>query len=143
MATSGTPKARRTVSVSEEVYACIAGNGRFGESIDDVLRRLLQIGEEAVGPSSATAHPTSTNAVRRHTTRRLTAKRLDGALSLTFAAGPTRIWPLPPREDHRAIAALSIEAKAWAESQGASFGQLKAIHKTLTEGGYYNTGPRQ
>lgn len=80
---------------------------------------------------------------RRLAERRLRSRVLDGFLRLTFEDGPEREWNLPPREAHDAIARLSLEAQAWAESHCATHGQQKAVHRALTEAGYYNTGPRR
>lgn len=138
--------ARRTVSISDEVYAYIAERGRFGESTDDVLRRLFSIGNEASPsetPSSARVHPPRPRVRQRLANRRLSATVLDGFLCLAFAGGPEDKWQLPARDAHDAIAELSVKAQAWAESHGATYGQQKAVHKALTESGYYNTGPRR
>jgi len=137
---------RRTVSISDEVYSYIAERGRFGESIDDVLRRLFDIGDDGEsGPEHQPDRPQQARpGVRgRQATRRLSSRLSDGQLHVALEGGPEQSWRLPDREDHAAIAALSLEAQGWAEPQGATYGQLKAIHKTLTEGGYYNTGPRR
>ena len=34
----------RTVRISEEVWESIAQRGKFGKTVDDVLRRLLNLG---------------------------------------------------------------------------------------------------
>lgn len=151
---------RRTVSISDEVYGYIAERGRFGESIDDALRRLFELTDEADGrpvdhgvPSpqvpavsariASVPEKASSRTRGRYATRRMSARLADGLLRVSFEGHPENSWLLPNREDHAAIAALSLEAQGWAEPHGASYGQLKAIHKALTEGGYYNTGPRR
>jgi hypothetical protein len=137
---------RRTVSITDEVYAYIAERGRFGESTDDVLRRLFSINNEATpteAPSGARVHQSSPRARQRLADRRLSATVSDGFLRLAFAGGPEDKWQLPASDAHDAIAELSIKAQAWAESHGATYGQQKAVHKALTESGYYNTGPRR
>ena len=144
--------ARRTVTISREVYDYIAERGRFGESVDDVLRRIFSIDAEppsADGPPSVGRGPsTQPTRVRsaprpRLAQRRLSARLADGFLVLAFVSGPEDRWRLPAKDAHNEIARLSIEAQAWAESNGATYGQQKAVHKALTEGGYYNTGPRR
>lgn len=144
--------ARRTVTVSEEVYDYIAERGRFGESVDDVLRRIFSIDTDApsvTGAAAAARRPGEPTAVRRSGSRqrlaqrRLSASVADGFLRLVFAAGPEERWRLPAQDAHAAIANLSAEAQVWAETHGATYGQQKAVHKALTEAGYYNTGPRR
>lgn len=75
--------------------------------------------------------------------RRLSARVADGFLRLEFLDGEEAHWPLPFQNDHEAIARLSLEAQGWAGSLGATHGQQKAVHKALTEAGYYNTGSRR
>jgi hypothetical protein len=79
----------------------------------------------------------------RFATRRLSATVRDGFLSVVIEGASSRRWPLPPIHDGRQVRALSEQAQAWAETYGATYGQLKAIHKALTEAGYYITGPRR
>jgi len=74
---------------------------------------------------------------------RLSPKLADGSLHIAIDGEPKRSWRLPSRHDHPAIRNLSLEAQGWADGYGATYGQLKHIHKTLTDGGYYNRGPRR
>lgn len=143
---------RRTVTISGEVYDYIAERGRFGESVDDVLRRIFSIdgevpstdGQPSVGRRpNVQRKPVRSTSRQRLAQRRLSARLADGFLVLAFVSGPEERWRLPGKDAHDEIARLSIEAQAWAESNGATYGQQKAVHKALTEGGYYNTGPRR
>jgi hypothetical protein len=67
----------------------------------------------------------------------------DGYLKVRMEFGEDMVWRLPDRGDREAIRELSAEARAWAADRGATYGQEKAIHKALTEAGYYLTGPRR
>lgn len=67
----------------------------------------------------------------------------DGYLKVQMEFGEDMLWRLPDRHDRAAIRELSTEARAWVADRGATYGQEKAIHKALTEAGYYLTGPRR
>lgn len=60
-----------------------------------------------------------------------------------MAGGAEKRWRLPEAWDGAGVRALSDDAKAWAASEGATHGQEKAVHKTLTEAGYYSTSSRR
>ena len=129
---------RKTVTVSEEVWGHVAEHGRFGESFDDVLRRMLGLRE---APAASGSRRPSQN---RRAERRLSPYMVDdGCVVLGWDGGEELRLRLPARDDRSAITQLAAEAKRWARDGGASDGQLKAIDKLLSEAGYYRRGPRR
>lgn len=118
----------RTIRISDEVWNAIAQRGKFGETPDDVLRRVFAI------------DPVNKATTRRRTaTRRMSAKVIDGKLSVAFANGPEKRWPLPIKDNKRALRTLRDTAVAFAQQQGATEGQLKAVIKAMTSAGYHLT----
>ena len=55
----------------------------------------------------------------------------NGNLLVSYANGSRRHFPLPDRSDKAGIKAVRKEASAFAESNGASQGQINAIFKSL------------
>ena len=119
----------RTRRISDEVWKAIAERGKFGETPDDVLRRIFKI------------QPVDKANMRRHmaATRRMTAKVEDGHLSVAFANGPVKRWPLPIKDHKRELRTVRDTAVAFAEQHGATEGQLKALIKAMTSAGYHLT----
>lgn len=79
---------------------------------------------------------------RRKATRRLSA-RIDGdQLWVVIEGGGEERWPLPDEADSDAIRRLSTEARQWAADRHATYGQEKAIHKCLTDHGFFLTHAR-
>lgn len=118
----------RTIRISDEVWNAIAMRGKFGETPDDVLRQVFKI--EPVDKA---------NMRRRMATRRMTAKVEDGQLSVAFANGPAKKWQLPLTDSKRDLRTVRDTAVAFAEQQGATEGQLKAVIKAMTSAGYHLT----
>jgi hypothetical protein len=128
----------RMVRISEEVYEEIAKRGRFGETVDDVLRRELGV--------------TKVRGQRKYSRRviyaqrRMTAQVIDqGAsevLSVRFEGGASREWVLPVKGDVSELKRITDEALHFAEGEGGSKGQLQYIRKALSQAGHYITGPR-
>ncbi|MFQ5865183.1 MAG: hypothetical protein ACE5IW_08165 [bacterium] len=118
----------RTIRISDEVWNAMAERGKFGETPDDVLRRLFQI--EPVDKA---------NQRKRMATRRMTTKIDDGQLSVAFANGPQRKWRLPLKDNKRELRTVRDAAVAFAGQNGATEGQLKALIKAMTSAGYHLT----
>jgi len=78
----------------------------------------------------------------RKATRRLSAEVRDGFLWVSMAGGGEQRWSLPALREGAGVRSLSERAQEWARSQGATYGQEKAVHKALTSAGYYITSPR-
>ena len=118
----------RTIRVSQPVWEAISKRGRFGESADDVLRRVLRIdtGPRPVGKMR-----------KREASYRMTAKIESSQLLVQFASGPSRTWPLPSKSDKSGIRSTRDEAVAFAQANGATLGQVNAVKKALTANGYH------
>lgn len=116
----------RTIRISDEVWAAIAERGKFGETEDDVLRRILEIPE---APQTV-SRP-------RGAKIRMSAGVDGNDLAVSFATGARERWPLPNRNDREALRTLRSEAVSWARSQGASPGQEDAVKKALTSAGFH------
>jgi len=122
----------RTIRVSEDVWNEIAKRGKFGETPDDVLRRVFGI--------DRTKEPGEIQSPRRRVaTHRLSAAVKDGRFSVRFDHGPVREWKLPPRADKQSIRKTTYEAMEFAEKKGATEGQILAVRKALTNAGYHLT----
>ncbi|MFQ5640044.1 MAG: hypothetical protein ACE5IR_18855 [bacterium] len=118
----------RTIRISDEVWNAIAHHGKFGETPDDVLRRVFEI------------EPVDKLALRRRaTTRKMTAKVENGHLSVAFAGGASKTWPLPIRDDKRELRAVRDEAVTFIEHHGATEGQVKGLMRVMTGAGYHLT----
>jgi negative regulator of replication initiation len=131
----------RSIEVSEAVWQAIAERGRFGETEDDVLRRVFSI---PVQEGTVTLRPDSRGANNSRPRRSMAKRRLssyidDGSLVLSFQAGSSRSWKLPAKSDKGAIRATRSEAVEFAKAQDATHGQINAVKKTLTDAGYYLT----
>jgi len=118
----------RTIRISDEVWNAIAKVGKFGETPDDVLRRVLKVDEEGL----ATGAPR-----QRVATNRMTPKVDGQQFTVAFAGGETKSWPLPRRDDKPGIRRVRDSAVEFARKTGATQGQIFAVMKALTESGYY------
>lgn len=129
---------RRTISISTEVWNEIAKRGRFGETPDDVLRRVFKL-EKKRGPDGGTV-PAGFRTRTCVASRPLSAKVEKGVLRLAFADGPSYRWLLASRADKDIIRQVRRDAVAWAEENGATNpGQTNAVKKALTDARYYLT----
>lgn len=119
----------RTIRISAKVWEALTKVGKFGETPDDVLRRVFRIRGESGG-----ARPSK----RRIATQRMSAK-IDGQeLVVAFAGGPSKRWSLPKRDDKAGIRRARDAAVQFAEQNGATVvGQVAAVKKALTEAGYH------
>lgn len=121
----------KNIRVSEEVWAAIAGRGRFGETEDDVLRRAFNV------------HTRSEKVLfiarrQRYATHRMSARVANGHMVVRFQDDVTTFAQrLPAQNDKQAIRELRDSAVAFAKAKGATIGQINAVRKTLTDNGYY------
>lgn len=125
----------RRIEISEVVWEAMKKQGEFGETADDVLRRVFGVGS---GDAS------ENGAVRGHSRervadRRLSARIIGTTLEYGFADEGLRRAHLPSKDDKRGLRLVLEEALAYARTGGASVGQLNALRKTLTEHGYHLT----
>lgn len=120
----------RTIRISEEVWKEMEKFGKFGETADDVLRRVFHINQKSQEP----AKPRT-----RYAERKMPCYIADNNLVVEFVGGPSKKFALPPRSDKMAIRKVRDEAVAFAKDNGASDGQIAAVKKTLTEADYLLT----
>ena len=125
----------RTIRISEEVWKAIAERGKFGETEDDVLRRVFGIKPPTV---AATVDGRRGRGNTRHATKRMSARVESGQLVVEFSEGPAERWTLPDRTNKDDIIRLRQGAVDFALANGASDpGQKNAVLKALTDAGYY------
>ena len=129
----------RTVKISEEVYGEIAKRGRFGETVDDVLRRQFRIAERQEKEGT---HLVRTILARRRMSPSVRESEAGVTLEVDFQGGPSRQFALPSRHEKAELRVVLEEALRWAEEQRATGGQLAYIRKVLHQAGYYLQGPR-
>jgi hypothetical protein len=126
----------RNIKVSDEVWQAIAGHGKFGETEDDVLRRLL--GLENSEARKSTRQGQIGRGSKRFAQIRMSARVQDGYLVVEFETGKRRQWNLPKFDDKEDIRRVRYEAVNWALDNGASNpGQKNHVLKALTDAGYY------
>jgi len=141
----------RNIRISEEVWNEIAARGKFGETEDDVLRRVFGIDDTRESPEDAiTPQPIRRISSRafirspRKAERVLSPRIVGSKFEVRFPDdGNYRTWDLPSRNDKDGIRKMLYEALDFGEQNGATEGQLKAIRKELTNNGYYLRGPRK
>ena len=127
------------------LWQAIAAHGKFGETEDDVLRRVFKLPENSGQDDSQT--PTGLNEQRprrvAYTPRRLRAKKRMSSfidanqLHVSFQDGTAQSWMLPQRSDKLEIRSVRNMAVAFARENGATIGQINAVKKALTEAGYH------
>src|SRR5437773_808847 len=93
----------RTIKISDEVWNFIAENGKFGETEDDVLHRLLHVARPGGVAQNGTVPNRQRRWKERQATDRMTNHEVDGKLILKFDSGGRGAWQLPPKDDHSAI----------------------------------------
>jgi len=131
----------RTIKISEDVWQVIASQGKFGETEDDVLRRILKLPQQ---PRAADLTKPSGIAKGRSprqafATQRMSCYISNNQLHVTFQDGSTRSWPLPNRDDKNGIKAVREKAVTFAREHEASIGQINAVKKTLTDNEYWTS----
>ncbi len=131
----------RTIRVSEEVWQVIANHGKFGETEDDVLHRLLKLPPQVSTETLSKPSDTSAGRLPRRSfaTQRLSSNIDNNQLHVTFQDGAARSWPLPSRSDKAGIKIVRDKAVSFVKEKGATLGQINAVKKTLTDNGYHLT----
>ncbi len=128
----------RTVKISDAVWAAIAERGKFGETVDDVLRRVFDLpsGDDAERTQIQSGRQGRGN--RRHATKRMSPRIEGGRLVVKFDDGTANSWELPHRSDKEHIKRLHEDAAAFVrENGGTDPGQTNAVRKALTDAGFY------
>jgi hypothetical protein len=136
----------KKIEISDEVWQAIAKRGKFGETEEDVLRRVFElppVTEVDTRSSGRSATVRSTGVPRRSfaTVRMHAGVHRAGSeehLVVSFHDGKEQRYPLPSKDDKDAIRSVRDEAVAFALSHGASNpGQTNAVRKALTDAGYF------
>lgn len=136
-----------TITVTEPVWQAIASRGKFGETEDDVLRRVFDLpaasspngGRETnQEPNSFTARRAS-GPRRSFATDRMSSYISANQLHVSFVSGPSSSWTLPSKTDKTSLRTVRDEAIAFAKKHGATVGQQNAVKKALTDSGYHLT----
>lgn len=133
----------RTVRLSEAVWSAIAQRGNFGETEDDVLRRVFELpARDLPATTTAKGRRVGRGGVK-HSTKRVSPKVMSGTLHLDIEGGLSTAFALPGnKSDVAAIRQVRGAAHTYARDHGATQGQLDAITKELNKAGYYTRGPR-
>lgn len=124
----------RTIRISTEVWEAMANVGKFGETPDDVLRRVFNI----AGKAEASFGSGGARGPRMASTRM--SASVDGQdLKVEFRDGASKSWKLPKRDDKAGIRRVREAAVEFARENGATHGQRNAVRKALTDAGYHLT----
>ncbi len=129
----------RTIRVSEEVWKVIATHGKFGETEDDVLRRILKLPPQSTEDNLTKSSEIKTGHPPRSlfATQRMSSNISNDQLQITFQDGTSRSWALPTRNDKAGIKAVRDKAVTFVREKGATIGQINAVKKTLTDNRYH------
>ena len=127
------------INISDEVWDEIAKRGKFGETEDDVLRRVFGI-EDKPGKATRSFASSRGRGKVRYATKRMSTRVEAGQLVVDFEDGVGNRWQLPDRQDKAGIRVIRDEAIKFALENGASDpGQTNAVRKALTDAGYHLT----
>ena len=128
----------KKIEISDEVWGAIAERGKFGETEDDVLRRVFDLSTASQVVQAQRSRPSSPR--RRRAVVRMHAAVEGGQLVVQFESGDEDRWPLPDRSDKASIKRIRDEAVEFALAHEASDpGQTNAVRKALTDTGYHLT----
>ena len=119
----------RNIRITEEVWLAIASKGKFGESEDDVLRRMF--GLPSRGASKQVTPRT------RIATNKQSVHIADETLIVEYADGGSRRWKLPAQDDHEAIRRVRDQAWRFADEHEATIGQKQGIVHRMCSCGYF------
>lgn len=128
----------KRVAISDDVWAEIARRGKFGETEDDVLRRVFDL-KPLPTPRRATGGSPPGRGSLRYATKVMRPRVKGGQLSIEFEDGIKHSWQLPSKSDKEAIRRVREAAVKFATQNGATRGQELSVMKALTEAGYYLT----
>jgi len=131
----------KSVKVSDEVWDEIAKKGKFGETEDDVLRRVLNLAPLNTSTRDEVVldeRPLRTRIAKQRISPKFTDDRRKFFVQLEDGRRSNE-WILPSRYDKRAIRKVTYDAMKFASESGATQGQVLAVRKALTEAGYHLT----
>lgn len=136
----------RTIRISDEVWEAIAARGKFGETENDVLERVLGIQrlngllvELLDDGHTMKLSPRKSADIKRNSfsTIRMSSGVSNGVLYVSFENGISESWQLPDKSDKAAIRSIRDQAVEFAKNNGAVHGQLNAVKKALTDAEYW------
>lgn len=127
----------KKILISDDVWAEIARRGKFGETEDDVLRRVFDL-KSAPATRRLTGAPPGRGSLR-YASKVMRPRIQGGQLSVEFEDGIKHSWQLPSKSDKEAIRRVREAAVKFASQNGATRGQEFAVMKALTEAGYHLT----
>ena len=129
----------RTIQISDAVWNAIAERGKFGETEDDVLRRVFNLPPKNEPEQPARSRRRNGRRGPRRATKRMSTYIEHGRLLVQFGDAE-KSWNLPDPSDKPAIRRIREEAAHFALVHGATDpGQTNAVRKALTDAGYYLT----
>ena len=135
----------RTIRVSDEVWEAIAERGKFGQTVDDVLRHVFNLPPSPKSPyggggSRGSGGPRPGRGNLRYATKRMSPRVESGKLVVEFEDGARKEWKLPERSDKGSIRTIRDDAVSFALENGATNpGQTNAVLKALTNADYHLT----
>ena len=138
----------RSIKISELVWKEIAARGKFGETEDDVLRRVFDLPpittSEKNASESLSTFPTQSAPENRQPRRSFATQRMScyvarNQLHISFQGGTSQDWQLPSKNNKSEIRTVRDKAVSFAREQGATIGQVNAVKKALTDNGYHLT----
>ncbi len=125
------------ITISDQVWNAIAERGRFGETEEDVLRRVFDLSPLPPERRISRSGPRGRGRTR-HATIRMSARVESGQLIVDFESGARNSWPLPEKHDKAAIRHIRDDAVRFAlDNEASDPGQTNAVRKALTDAGYY------
>ncbi len=122
----------KMIRISEEVWTAIAAQGKFGETEDDVLRRVFKISTNG-SPKSDKQYSWK----ERRAIIRMTQEVRANKLILQFDSGPRFERTLPVKNDRQMIRKVRDEAVEFVRSNGGTKGQEHAAIRALTSRGFH------
>ena len=130
----------KTIRISAEVWDAIATRGKFGETEDDVLRRVFELSPAVTPEQRSRGGGRVGRGDVRYSTKRMSARVEDNQLIVKFGDGAHRAWTMPGRGDKEEIRRVREEAVSFALDNGATDpGQTNTVRKALTSSGFYLT----
>jgi hypothetical protein len=130
----------RNIRISDEVWIAIAERGKFGETEDDVLRRVFDLEPSSKPTFGRRGTGRVGRGGKRFSTNKMSPRVENNKLVVEFEEGQRQEWTLPNRGEKEEIRRVRDEAVVFAKECGATDpGQTNAVRKTLTDNGYHLT----
>jgi negative regulator of replication initiation len=124
----------KTIKISEEVWQAIAAKGKFGETENDVLERVLNIQSKSFQQQDIIKLSKRRN---KFADQRMSTDVLGNTLHVCFQDGSSKKWTLSDPVNKVEIRRIRDEAVNFAKQNNASYGQEQAVKKALTNAGYW------